>query len=601
MLSDQNLAIFSDFKSQRLYKQSLTSGDSPEPLTPEVEGAALRFADFELDAKRNRILCVLEDHRGPSKEPVNSLAAIHLDTVGGDLAEPVQLVSGADFYSGPSLNSTGDKLAFVCWNHPSMPWDVTSVMVVDLSEEGLPISDPYLVAGGPDKEEAPQQPRWTPDGRLVYISDQDTGWWNLWSASFGEEEEEEGKKKSSSSKKNVCLCPMDGCEFGGPPWMLGMKSYQILADDKIVCSYSDTNKSGKTLAILTPSTGQLEEVKVPYQTFGSVEVKEEGEEGKLTFGVLGGSPVKPAEIAVQDTSGAWVVKKKASDLVLDESYLSEPQVIKYPSQGGRFSYMFYYPPKNPDYVGLTDEERPPLLVKTHGGPTAATSANFNPTIQYWTSRGFAVADVNYGGSTGYGRPYRELLKGTWGIVDVEDAAAAATYLADQGFVDPKRLAIDGGSAGGYTTLACLAFTDVFTAGCSLYGVASLEALAGDTHKFESRYLDYLVGPYPEKKEIYKERAPIENLEKLNSPLMLFQGLEDKIVPPNQAQMMYDICLEKKIPAALEMFEGEQHGFRKAENIRRCLDGEYDFFAQVFGFEPASLPEGFKHIKISNLK
>merc|ERR1719460_1613393 len=245
-------------------------------------------------------------------------------------------------------------------------------------------------------------------------------------------------------------------------------------------------------------------------------------------------------------------------------------------------------------------EKPPLLVKSHGGPTSAASPGFNLVVQYFTSRGFAVADVNYGGSTGYGRGYRELLKDNWGVVDVEDCSAAATHLADQGMVDRNRLAIDGGSAGGYTTLACLAFTDVFTAGCSLYGVASLEALAGDTHKFESRYLDYLVGPYPEDVAIYKERAPIENLDKLSAPLILFQGLEDKIVPPNQAQMMYDICLEKKIPAALEMFEGEQHGFRKSENIRRCIDGEYSFFSQVFGFEPAGLPEDFAPVEISNL-
>ncbi|QDZ22143.1 dipeptidyl aminopeptidase [Chloropicon primus] len=575
ILPDANLALFTDFKTQRLYKQSLDAEESaPEPLTPGVEGSALRFADFCPDLGRNRVLCVVEDHRGSQKEPQNFLAAVELD---GSCSEPLKLVSGADFYSSPSLNSDGTKLAFVQWDHPSMPWDITSVMVVDLGPDGLPAGEPTLVAGGPEKEEAPQQPSWTPDGRLIYVSDEGSGWWNLfqWCA--------DGESKN--------ICPRPGCEFGGPPWILGVSSYHVLTDDKIICSYSDASATGNTLAYLTVSTGELEEIPIPYETFGAFDVRGDGR-----LGALGRSAVKPSEIAVQDKAGEWVTKRKSSSLELDPEYISQAKVIKYNVGDDRFSYMYYYSPRNPDYEG-SEDVGPPLLVKTHGGPTASTSSSFNPMIQYWTTRGFAVADVNYGGSTGYGREYRELLKGNWGIVDVEDAAAAATYLSSRGMADPKRLAIDGGSAGGYTTLACLTFTDVFSAGCSLYGVASLEALAGDTHKFEKRYLDYLVGPYPEKKDVYKERAPIENLDKLSAPLMLFQGTEDKIVPPNQAESMMKVCVEKGIPAALEMFEGEQHGFRKEENIRRCLDGEYDFFSQVFDFEPAGLPGDFKKIRI----
>lgn len=577
-----DLVVFVDFKTQRVYSLKDPTGQEGgtlTALTPEVDGSKLRFADFALDSRRERLVCVMEDHRGGGKEPENSLVAIKLD---GSCEEPVQLASGADFYSSPALDAAGERLAFVCWDHPHMPWDVTSIMMVDFEEDGLTdqAKKPSLVAGGLGKEEAPQQPQFMPDGRLCFISDQGKGWWNLFALGLDGE--------------TTSLCPMEGCEFGGPPWGLGSKSYHIISDDLILCSYSNVDKPSKTLALLTPSTGKLEEIPIPYQTFGSVDVREDGR-----LGLIGYSTSKPAEVAVQDSNGEWKVVKKASAENLSEDYISTPKVLKYPSEGGRYSYMYLYLPKNADFEGL-EGEKPPLLVKTHGGPTAATSSAYSPMIQYWTTRGFAVADINYGGSTGYGRKYRELLKGAWGIVDVEDAAAAATYLADEGIVDRTKMAIDGGSAGGYTTLACLAFTDVFTAGCSLYGVASLEALATDTHKFESRYLDYLVGPYPEMQDVYKQRAPIENLDKLSAPLCLFQGLEDKIVPPNQAQLMYDACCEKSIPAALEMFEGEQHGFRKEENIRRALDGEYSFYTQVWSLEAAGLPEGFVPVEIANL-
>lgn len=613
VLPTLGLVVFSDFASQRLFAQPLDGSAAPQPLTPDVEGAQLRFADFCLDEARGRLVCVMEDHRGGGKEPTNCLVGVPLPEVGSgggqggpSPEQPQVLASGADFYSSPALDPAGARLAYVTWDHPSMPWDATSLVVADVGggDDGGALSGARVVSGGSDAGEAPQQPRWAPDGTLYFVTDRGSGWWNLWAAGGP------GGGGGAESESPRCVCPMEGAEFGGPPWTFGQRTFEFLPEGtpgeragRILCSYSSADSAGKTLAVLDPSTGQLERVDTGgFSSFGSLAV---GEDGAVAL-VGGSSRAPPAVAALGDLDGeqgegAWSVLKRSREATVDAGYLSEPEVIKYPSgpNGERSSYMYFYPPTNRDVGGGMPGEKPPLLVKSHGGPTSAASPGFNLVVQYFTSRGFAVADVNYGGSTGYGRGYRELLKDNWGVVDVEDCSAAATHLAREGRVDPSRLAIDGGSAGGYTTLACLAFTDVFSAGCSFYGVASLEALAGDTHKFESRYLDYLVGPYPELQDVYKARAPIENLGGIGAPLCLFQGLEDKIVPPNQAQMMFDACKSKGLPACLEMFPGEQHGFRQDANIRRVLDGEYSFYSQIFGFEPAGLPEGFEPVRIAN--
>jgi dipeptidyl aminopeptidase/acylaminoacyl peptidase len=288
--------------------------------------------------------------------------------------------------------------------------------------------------------------------------------------------------------------------------------------------------------------------------------------------------------------------RRSASVEIDSGYISVPGEIAFPTEGGQTAYGFYYPPKNKDYRG-PEGELPPLVVISHGGPTGSTSPMFSLQTQYWTSRGFAILDVNYGGSTGYGRAYRERLNGKWGIVDVDDCVNGANFLAAEGLVDGNRLAIRGWSASGYTTLAALTFRSVFQAGASHYGISDLEAMVRDTHKFESRYLDRLIAPYPECRDVYLERSPIYHVDRLSCPLILFQGLEDKVVPPNQAQMMYDAVKAKGLPVALVLFEGEQHGFRKAENIRRSLDGEWYFLSRVFGFE---LPEPIEPVEIANL-
>ena len=587
------LLAFVDFGSQRLFVQKLDakSGErrgEPVALTPEVQGAALRFADFALDAGRSRLLCVAEDHRGEGKEPENLIVAVSLD---GACAEPEVLVRGADFYAAPTLSPDGASLAWISWDHPQMPWTVTSLLVAPVAANGsVDATAARLVSGGEGSGEAPQQPRWSPaTGRLYFVSDRQTGWWNLW------------RRDGEGEGEPECVLDIPA-EFGGPPWGLGQHTFDFVppaeggGSERVLVTYARADAPGKSMALLDPDSGELEQLDTPYSTLGGVCVGAGG-----AVATLGGSPMAPAEVAVRDgATGKWRTVKRSSPTTVDKGYLSAPRVIEFPSKGGRTSFLYYYAPQNKD-VTPVEGELPPLLVMSHGGPTSATSAAYNLRIQYFTSRGFAVADVNYGGSTGYGREYRQRLDGQWGVVDVEDCAAAADYLVAQGMVDGGRTAIDGGSAGGFTTLACLAFTDSFRAGTSFYGVASLEALAGDTHKFESRYLDSLVGPYPETQALYKERAPIENLDGISCPICLFQGLEDKIVPPNQAQMMYDALNAKNIPVALEMFEGEQHGFRKSDNIRRVLDGELDFYAQIFGFQPQGLPDGFERVKVANLE
>ena len=550
-LVHQGTVYFSDFANQRLYVQR--AGEAPEALTPEVTPTAgLRYADVVMDAQRQRLICVMEDHR-QTGEAINAIATIPL--TGG---MPKILVSGNDFYSSPRLSPDGTELAWITWNHPQMPWDGTELWLAKVIEDGS-LSRPRRLVG--NVKESVCQPRWSPSGTLHFISDA-TGWWNLyrWEGERGEP-----------------LFSMEA-EFAGPQWSFGQSSYGFEDNTTILCTYI---YEGKTrLARLDTMARAMDEISIPYCGIGSLQIGK----GFATF--LAASTTAPSAVVRLNLSTLQTTTlRSSSTMTIDPGYISEPEVISFPTTGGFNAYGIYYRPKNKDYeVQVT--ERPPLLVKTHGGPTASASSALSPSIQYWTSRGFAVLDVNYGGSTGYGRAYRNRLQKQWGIVDVDDATNGALYLVEQGKADKDRLAIDGGSAGGYTTLAALTFRDVFKAGASYYGVSDMTSLAAETHKFESRYLDSLVGPYPEKKAVYEERSPINAVDRLSCPIIFLQGSEDKIVPPNQAEVMVDALKAKGIPVSYLLFEGEQHGFRKAENIKRSLDAELSFYAQIFGFELA---------------
>ncbi|MCA1992834.1 MAG: S9 family peptidase [Coleofasciculus sp. S288] len=552
---------FSNFADQRLYKQIPDS--EPQPLSKE-SGGNLRYADYAIDSQRGRIICVCEDHTDSSREPVNTLVSINLEN-GEDLQV---LISGCDFYASPHLSPDNSQLAWISWNHPNMPWDGTQLWVAPINADGS-LGEAKCVAGGID--ESIFQPEWSPDGVLYFVSDC-TGWWNLYRWQ-GEIEP---------------LCEMNA-EFGLPQWVFGMSTYGIESVNRIICTY---NQQGIwQLASLDLQTKQLEAIATPYTDSSSLRATK----GRAVF--IGGSATEPTAVVQLDLTNKQInVLKQSSQLEIDQGYLSTPQAIAFPTENNLTAYAFFYPPHNQDYTAPTGE-KPPLIVRSHGGPTAATSSTFNSRIQYWTSRGFAVLDVNYGGSTGYGREYRERLKGQWGIVDVDDCVNGAKYLAEQGLVDKERLAIAGSSAGGYTTLAALTFRDVFKAGASYYGISDLEVLAKETHKFEARYFDKLIGPYPERKDLYEERSPIHFTNRLSCPVIFFQGLEDKVVPPNQAEMMVEALKAKGLPVAYVAYEGEQHGFRRAENIKRTLETELYFYSRVFGFE---LAEAIKPVPIHNL-
>jgi dipeptidyl aminopeptidase/acylaminoacyl peptidase len=548
---------FSNFADQRLYQQ--TVGADAIAITPE---APLRYADAVLDKTRNRLICVREEH-GETVE--NTIAAISLS----DQSQTI-LVSGADFYAFPRLSPDGSRLSWICWNHPNMPWDGTELWTAPIHADGT-LGTPEKIAGG--LEESIFQPEWSPDGSLIFIGDR-TGWWNFyrWNPNGGMIEP---------------LCEK-AAEFGLPLWVFGMSTYGF-AGNKIICSYTENGLS--QFASLDLNSLELSPIRTPYTSIAGLQVCSD----HAVF--IGGSSTEPSAIVKYDfNTQQFEVLRRASELKIDPGYLSTPEAIEFPTENNLTAHALYYAPKNKDYTAL-DGERPPMLVKSHGGPTASTSASFNLGIQYWTSRGFAVLDVNYGGSTGYGRAYRERLKGTWGIVDVDDCANGAKYLAEQGKVDGDRLVIAGGSAGGYTTLCALTFRDTFKAGASYYGVSDLKALAEDTHKFESRYLDRLIGAYPERADLYEERSPISAVDRLACPVIFFQGDEDRIVPPNQAEMMVNALERKGLPVAYVLFQGEQHGFRKAENIKRALDGEFYFYSQVFNFEPA---DKIEPVSIANL-
>ena len=528
----------------------LRAGETSQALTNEP---GKRHADAVVDAKHKRLICVREDHSAAGAEAVNTIVGIRLSNG----AEEV-LAQGHDFFSSPCLSPDGSRLAWLSWDHPNMPWDGSELWCADLLAGGA-LGSVHKIAGS--SAESIFQPSWSPRGELHFVSDR-SGWWNLYRVRDGEVQ---------------ALQPM-AAEFGEPQWALGLSTYGFDGQGRIVCAYVDAGRS--QLAILDADAGRFELIATP---FCSIEQLRVGSD----FAVfIGGSETAPAAIVRLDlATGATRTLRSSSRATLPVDCISVAQTIEFPTEGGLTAHAFYYPPTNPEYRG-PEGARPPLLVATHGGPTGSTSAAFSWNFQYWTSRGFAVVDVDYGGSSGHGRAYRERLNGAWGVVDVDDAVNAARHLVERGLVDAGHVAIRGSSAGGYTTLAALIFRSFFKAGASHYGIGDLEALALDTHKFESRYLDKLVGPYPAARARYLERSPVHHTAQLNSPMILFQGLEDKAVPPAQAQAMFDAVRAKGLPVALLMFEGEQHGFRRASTIKRVLEAELAFYGRIFGFTAA---------------
>lgn len=563
---------FANWADQRLYR--LDAGGDPVALTPEPEvPAGDRYADGDLDPEAATIVCVREHHPagGGVADVRNEIVQLDARTP----STPQVLVTGPDFVAAPRLSPSGDQLAYLRWNHPAMPWDATELVVVDLAT-GADV----VVAGGPT--ESVTEPRWAPDGTLWFLSDR-TGWWNLyrWQASDGV----------------VPIVEMDA-EIGVPAWTLGSTRYALLPDGRVVFA---ARSGGYDTLYVRDNDGQLSEIGAGFSVYGAVVTA-----GPDDVVVLAGSPTSEIgvhRITVTEPSTVTAVRPPRA-LGIEADYLSVPEHVSFPSTApdgsARTAHALFYPPTNPNFRA-PQGERPPLLVMIHGGPTGAAMPVLNLGVQYWTSRGFAVVDVNYGGSTGYGRDYREQLLGAWGIVDVTDCLAAAQWLADQGQADPDRLLIRGGSAGGYTTLAALAHLDTpFAAGADHFGVADLEALTRETHKFESRYLDRLIGPYPQAREVYRERSPISHVDRLTRPLIVLQGSEDVIVPPNQSEMIVNALRAKGIAVAYLLFDGEQHGFRRAENIMRALDAELSFYAQVLGF---ALPpeEDIRPVEVENLR
>lgn len=561
-LAADGVVYFSNFTDQRLYRQ--VAGSAPQPFTRLV---GMRYADAILDKTNDRLIVVREDHTIDDLRPVNTLVSIR---VAVDNDERV-LISGNDFYSTPRLNPEGTRLAWLTWNHPNMPWDGTELWVAGLLSDGT-IGTRVLVAGG--ETESIFQPQWSPDGILYFISDR-TGWWNLYRWHEGQGDVEP-------------LCPMEA-EFGEPQWGFGMSTYGFESAEKLICTYSQNGEYH--LASLNTRTKSFQPYIIPYTNISDLHIAP----GQAFF--IAGSTTEPiALIQYGLATGEIKALRRVREIAVDPAYFSVAQPIEFPTDRGLTAHGFYYPPKNRDFIGA-EEKLPPLLVMCHGGPTGATSTVLRFGIQFWTTRGFAVLDVDYGGSTGYGRAYRERLKGQWGIVDVADCVNGARYLISQRLVDANKLAITGGSAGGYVTLCAITFYDLFKAGASYYGISDLDVFAGDTHKFESRYLDSLIGPYPEQRDLYISRSPIHHIQQISCPLILIQGLDDPIVPPNQSQMIFDALLGRGLPVAYLAFAGEQHGFVKAENNKRALEAELYFYSRIFNFEPA---DEIEPVQIENL-
>ena len=550
---DNGTIYFSNFSDNLVYVQP--AGAAPQALTGDGRH---RHADFEVDRARNRLVAVREDHSAGGHEPVNSLVSLPLEP-----GKPQQtLATGFDFFAAPRLSPDGQHLAWICWNHPHMPWNGTQLWLANVTATG-DLSGACRVPAG--DTEALCQPAWSPGGELFVCSDR-TGWWNLY------------RVRADGLSP---LCPMQA-ETGQPLWVFGQSLYGFTGPREIVavCIENAVDR----LVRINLDSGAATPLATSY-----TDVKElrAGPGFVLVHAAAADTPDQIARIDI--ASGHCDVLARATADVPHARYLSRPESISYPSSGGRVAHAFHYPPHNGDYQPLAGEA-PPLIVTSHGGPTSMNTNSLRLAIQFWTSRGFAVLDVNYGGSSGYGRAYMDLLAGQWGIVDVDDCVAGAQYLAQRGLVDPDRMAIRGGSASGFTTLCALAFHRVFKAGASHFGVSDLAALDADTHKFESRYTSYLVASPPLRDQLYSERSPAQHADKFSCPMIFFQGLDDKVVPPAQSELMVNALRSRGIPVAYIAYEGEGHGFRRLENIQRSLEAELYFYARVFGFEQADVVE-----------
>jgi len=543
-----NTLYFINDDDQRIYAQS-TDNQPPQPITPASETKhALRYADGIVTQDGKCIICVSEKHH--NNNVVNSLVAIQTD---GTQIETI--AEGADFYSSPKLSPDGKQLAWLCWNHPQMPWDGTELWLADVTfDHQVIMSDKQKIAGGPN--ESIYQPEWRKDNVLHFVSDK-SGWWNIY---------------NYNDQAITPVSPMSA-EYGAPHWIFGTNTYTFLENDHIACIVTD--RGTKHIAMINPHTQSHTFLKLPWDEFSC---NLHADDYNLYF-TASNFETMPSLVRLDIKTKKYTIIK-SEILAVDQDYISRPRAIEFETDNKKTAYAFYYPPCNKNYTAQKDE-RPPLLVISHGGPTAATSTALNFDIQFWTSRGFAVVDVNYRGSTGYGRAYRNALKEQWGIADVADCTNAAKYLIQHNEVDPKRIAIRGRSAGGYTTLCALTFYNIFTAGASYYGVSDLKMLVEDTHKFEAHYLDSLIGPYPEKKEIYEQRSPINFADQLSCPIIFFQGLEDKVVPPAQAETMIAALKKKGLPYTYITFDHEQHGFRDAKNIQAALEAELSFYTAIF--------------------
>ncbi|MBM3450743.1 MAG: S9 family peptidase [Armatimonadetes bacterium] len=537
--------VFSNAADGRLYQ--ITPGGPPRPLTPE---GPFRYADLVLDAPRARLLCVREDHTAATSAPRNEVIAVDLH----GSVPPTVLLGGHDFYAAPRLSPDGTRLAWLSWDQPDMPWDATALSVARLGPNGTPLAL-TVIAGG--RDESIFQPEWSPSGDLWYVSDR-SGWWNLY-------------RVPATGGAPTPMLPMEA-EFGRPQWAFALTTYGFASPQRVVCAY--VRDGVWHLGALDLTEGGLSPFPADLCAISDLRV---GDGRAVVVGASLSTP--PSIVEVDAHTGESLIRKRSSEISVTAGDRSEPRHIAYASHGGARGYTFYYPPCNAAFTGYPGE-KPPLIVRGHGGPTASASPGLNFEIQFWTSRGFAVADVNYTGSTGYGRAYRNRLDGAWGVADVEDFAAAAQHLAAAGLADERRLIVRGSSAAGFTALCALVAHDVFAAGGVYYGVSDLAALADDTHKFEARYLDRLVGPYPRCADLYRARSPLFQAGRIRCPIIFFQGLDDRVVPPAQTTAMADALRANGIPVEVHLYPGESHGFRRAETIRAALDAELAFYRRA---------------------